>query len=799
MKNNALFPCLAVTCAAWLLLASHPASQAADPAATLTVQVDQPGHQMAPTLWGIFFEDINLSADGGIYPELVRNRSFEDAEKPDHWQIVNHGEGKSEMAIDTKEPLNPLNRRSLRVRLNGAVSLGNSGYWGMSIAQGETYRFHVAARCADGFQGPLQIVLERADGTGLAKGTIDGLTGKWNWFSLDLTASATEPKAKLALGAAGPGTVWFDMVSLLPKKTWKDHGLRPDLSEMLTGLKPAFVRFPGGCWVEGEELKYAYRWKETIGDIAHRKPLWNIWQYHATHGLGFHEYLQLSEDLGAEPLFCINVGMSHREDVPMDQMSQWVQDALDAVEYANGPANTVWGGRRAKNGHPAPFHMKYLEIGNENGGPAYHERWELFYRAIKAKYPEIQLIANVWGGYPTNLMPDIVDEHYYSHPEFFIQQAHKYDSYKRNGPKIFVGEYAVTSGSGLGNLRGAVGEAAFMTGLERNSDVVIMASYAPLFVNANYKRWPINLINFDSSRAFGLPSYYVQKMFSEHRGEVVLPVEVEAPVVSAGPAGGAIGVGTWLTQAEFKDIKVTSGGETLYTCDFAGGTEGWKLLGGGEWQARDGSLRQTSNRENIRAIAGDKKWTDYTYSLKARKLSGAEGFLILFRVQEENAKSWWNLGGWGNQRHAIEKGGIIGNEVPGHIETGRWYDIRIELKGANIKCYLDGQLLHDADCPSMKSLYASASHAKATGEVILKVVNVSTTNLTTQINLRGAEKVGSSAQAIVLASKNPTDENSLTEPVKVAPVTQTIEKAGANFSHTFPGNSVTVLRLQTTK
>jgi hypothetical protein len=270
-------------------------------------------------LWGIFFEDINHSADGGIYPELVRNRSFEDGEKPEHWQLINHGDGKSQMAIDTRAPLNPLNRHSLRIRFNGVASIGNTGYWGMSITQGETYHFRCAARCSDGFQGPLHLVIERPDGSDLAKGAIDGLTETWKWFFLDLTAAGSEPKAKLALGAGIKGTLWLDMVSLMPKRTWKDHGLRPDLAEMLAGLRPSFVRFPGGCWVEGDELRFAYRWKETIGDIAHRKPLWNIWQYYATHGLGYHEYLQLCEDLGAEPLFVINCGMSHRENVPLDQ------------------------------------------------------------------------------------------------------------------------------------------------------------------------------------------------------------------------------------------------------------------------------------------------------------------------------------------------------------------------------------------------------------------------------------------------------------------------------------------------
>jgi alpha-L-arabinofuranosidase len=776
-----------------LALFASLASRAAP--ATLTVHVDQPGHAISPLLWGIFFEDINLSADGGIYPELVRNRSFEDSDQPEFWKLANEGDGKSTMAIDTSHPLNPFNRRSLRVRLQGAVSLRNEGYWGMALAQGQACQIRLAARAADGFKGPLGVTLESQAGQALAKGEVAGLTDKWKWFTLELTAAETDPKARLRLTAAGEGTFWLDMVSVLPRKTWKDHGLRPDLCEMLAGLKPSFVRFPGGCWVEGDDLAHMYHWKNTVGDIAHRQPLWNIWQYNATHGLGFHEYLQLAEDLGAEPLFCINVGMSHREVVPLDQMGPWVQDALDALEYANGPAGTLWGGLRAKNGRPAPFRLKYLEIGNENGGPAYHERWELFYKAVKAKYPEVQLVANVWGGYPTRFRPDIIDEHYYDNPDFFIRQAGHYDKYDRQGPKVFVGEYAVTSGAGLGNLRGAVGEAAFMTGLERNSDVVVMGSYAPLFVNVNHKRWPINLIGFDGARVYGLPSYYVQQMFSANRGDVVLPAEVESPRAEEGARGGAIGVGTWLTQAEFKDIQVTRAGETLYACDFAHGTQGWKLLGGGDWSVREGALRQSAIKENLRAIAGDKNWTNYTYSLKARKLGGAEGFLILFRVKDENAKSWWNLGGWGNRRHGVELGGII-TETPGSIETGRWYDIRLEVQDANIKCFLDGQLVHDVKVPAVQSLYASASLARSAGEVILKVVNVSAAELPTAIRLAGAARIQAPAKAIVLSSASPLDENTLDHPTKVAPVARTLDLRAPDFQHVFPPNSVTVLRVK---
>lgn len=782
----------------------HAADSPGPDPAGITVRTDRPGPAVSPLLWGIFFEDINHSADGGIYPELVRNRSFEDAAEPQHWTLEPTGSGRGEWAIDTEKPLNPYNRRSLRVRISEAsaaakLNLVNLGYWGMGVTEGADYRLSLAVRAADGFAGPLEVRLERATGECLARGELAGAGPDWKTLTLDLRASGTDPRARLVLAFASPGTVWLDMVSLLPKTTWKGHGLRPDLAGMLEGLRPAFVRFPGGCWVEGHDLAHSYRWKETIGDVAHRRPLYNLWQYHATHGLGYHEYLVMCEDLGAKPLFVINCGMSHSEVVPMDQMGPLVQDALDALEYANGPVDSVWGGLRARNGHPAPFGLEYLEIGNENGGPAYHERYALMARAVKARYPQVQIIANEWGGLPTNAPIEIVDEHYYSNPEFFIGQADRYDRYNRAGPKIYVGEYAVTQDCGQGNLRGALGEAAFMTGMERNSDVVIMSSYAPLFVNVNYRKWNPDLINFDSARVYGLPSYYVQQMFSEHRGDVVLPLEVQSPVVATGFDGGAIGVGTWLTQAEFKDIQVTRAGQTLFSAATPGaagaGRDAWKLLGG-DWHFEEGVVRQSSLADNVRAVAGDKAWTDYTLTLKARKLGGAEGFLILFRVQDENRKSWWNLGGWGNQRHAIEMGGIVGKEVPGRIETGRWYDIRIELAGRSIKCYLDGQLLHDVAAPALKSLHASATRVKASGEVVLKVVNVGQREQPTEVRLEGLGRITRPARAIVLTSAHPTDENSLDEPRKVAPVERTLTLDGPRFRHVFPGNSVTVLRLE---
>jgi len=790
-----------VKVAAWLAagILAAAISTHAQPA-KISVAVDQPGHRISPTLWGIFFEDINLSADGGLYPELVRNRSFEDSDKPDFWSLSG---GSGTMTIDSSRPLNTMNLHSLRLNVVGAFALENDGYWGMNIVKGDSYMFKLAAR-AQNFSGPLTVKIVSSAGTVLASGEISGFGNNWRYHTLDLTASDSDPKAHLEILGNGSGSLFLDMVSLLPDKTWKNHGLRTDLAESLDNLHPAFMRFPGGNWIEGDDLAHMYHWKYTIGDIDSRTPLWNTWGYNTTQGLGFYEYLQLCEDLGAEPLFGISCGIALGDKyVPMSQMGQWIQDALDAIEYANGPTNSVWGGLRAKAGHPAPFNLKFMEIGNENGGTHYAERWALLVKAIRAKYPEMQLIATSSlqdGSHPRNPRPDIVDEHYYESPESFMKRATQYDSYDRNGPKIFIGEYAVTQNAGLGHLRAALGEAAFMTGMERNSDVVILASYAPLFVNMNHRAWNPDLINFDSSHWYGLPSYYVQQMFAENRGDMTLPVQVVSPMADPAVDKGKIGVGTWNTQAEFKDAKVTAlDGTVLFASDFSSGTNGWQMLGDGKWDVDDGALRQNADGTFIRALAGDRNWTNYTYTIKARKLGGAEGFLILFRINGKEDRTWWNIGGWVNTQNAVEIGSTL-DPKPAHIETGRWYDIRVEVKDKNVKCYLDGQLIHDVSyngAGQVTSLYASAAKEEKSGDIILKVVNANLGPLETELDLTGAKNLTGNGNAIVLTSDEPTDENSLYEPTKVSPKTEEVDFTGTSLTRSFPGNSFTVLRLKT--
>ena len=768
--------------------------------ASIQVDLGQPGHAISPMLWGIFFEDINCSADGGLYAELVRNRNFEDSDQPEHW-VLDTGSGaggRATMSVDRSMPAAPGNPRSLRVDVESVagarVALVNEGFWGIGVVKGEAYRLSLLSR-AEGIER-LTVSIESSGGKVYASREFKKLGADWQALNANLVPNMTDPKARLVIFTTRPGKFWVDMVSLFPAKTWKgrSNGLRVDLAKKLADLGPAFVRFPGGCWVEGDTMKDAYRWKETIGPVAARRTQRNIWQYQATHGIGYHEYLVLCEDLKAEPLFVINCGMSHKEVVPMDKMGEFVQDALDAIEYANGPTESKWGAVRARNGHPGPFGLKYMEIGNENGGAAYHERYALIYDAIKGKYPAMHLIANEWNGRPSNRSIEVLDEHYYSSPEFFIRQAGKYDSYDRRAHKVYVGEYAVTQGGGLGNLRAAVGEAAFMAGMERNSDVVVMSSYAPLFANVNYKKWNPDLINFDSSRVFGLPGYYVQQMFSRNRGDVVLPITVQAADVQAVAKSGGVGVGTWLTEAEFKDMKVTRAGEVLFQADFSNGTAPWRLKSG-KWSVKEGILCQEQHAENVRAFVGDKSWTDYTYTLKARKTGGAEGFLIPFLVSDDEAKGWWNIGGWGNQRHGIEMDGMDRVEVPGRIETWRWYDIRIEVKGPRVRCYLDDVLVHDVQGSPMKSLVATASLDRKASEAIIKVVNASAEAIQTRIGFTGGRH-GSVVTGTVLTSGSATDENTLEEPEKVC----TRPVAGLRFedgciNHSFPGNSVTVLRV----
>jgi alpha-L-arabinofuranosidase len=500
----------------------------------------------------------------------------------------------------------------------------------------------------------------------------------------------------------------------------------------------------------------------------------------------------MCEDLGAEPLFVINCGIGHdlrngMYNVPMDQMGPFVQDALDAIEYANGDVSTKWGAERAKNGHPAPFNLKYMEIGNENGGAEYIERYALIHKAIKAKYPDMHLIANqVTNGFRN----EIVDPHMYASPERFFSGYFTYDEYDRTEPQIYFGEYAVTQGSGRGNLIAAVAESAFMTGLERNSDIVIMSSYAPLFIRTGWQAWNPNAIVFDQSRSYGTPSYWAQVMFGNNRPDKLYNVTVKEPATELAPVRGRIGFGTYRTQVEYKDIKVVKDGVTLCEPDLKN-LDGWNRFSG-TWTAEDGVLKQTSNNANTLITYGDPDWNDYTLTLKARKTGGSEGFLISFGVKN-NEQRRWNIGGWNNSSHAVEADDFREEHINGVIETGRWYDIKIELKGAEVKLYLDGQLMKTQKRLEISKSGLDAGIDEANGEVILKFVNGSDKPVSYTVNSGKSGAVGT-VKTLTLTGESTDAENSYESPERIAPKAGSITVDSASFQYTFPAYSVNILR-----
>lgn len=732
----------------------------------LTVDGSRLGPRLSPIQHGIFFEEINHAGDGGLYPDKLRNRDFSEGVR--HWDAF--GGAKATVSGST-------------LSVTGPGGVRTEGYWGIGVEKGKKLQLSVEV------SGAATVRLTAPNGAVLA--TANLRPGKATAL---LSPSQSCPNARLEFLVSG--TVRLSGPSLMPLDTFGKSKVRKDLGELVAGMKPSFVRFPGGCFVEGDTLAQRFNWKTSLGKPSQRGKNQCIWGYAATNGLGFHEYLQWTEDMKAEPLFVVNCGMSHKDVTPLAQMDQVVQDALDALEYANGDAKTTkWGAERAKNGHPKPFGLKLIEIGNENGGPRYNERYKLVYDALKKKWPQTRFIANDWGGTPTSAPVEIVDEHYYNNPQFFLQQASRYDRYDRKGPKIYVGEYAVTQGCGQGNLIAALGEAAFITGMERNADMVIMASYAPLFVNANDRNWNPDAIVFDSARSYGTPSYWVQRLFSQNRGDVVVPTKVSQPksteTVSAEARGG-VGVGTWRTDAEYADIRVNGQPVELTPQQ-------------GRWAKTGGGWRQSNAQgEDFRAVGGDKSATNYTLTLKAKKNGGEEGFLIMFYARGTGDFLWWNLGGWGNTRHEVEravgggKNSLLAPQYRGKIETGRWYDIKIECQGTRIKFYLDGKQLHDVTLPAPPSpVHVVTTRDDKSGDLLIKLVNADSKAHSTKLELKSIGKLTGKGTVTVLTGSGPDEENTFAQPNKIAPVTKPLGGISPSFSYTAPAYSVSILRLST--
>ncbi|HEX7906018.1 MAG TPA: alpha-L-arabinofuranosidase C-terminal domain-containing protein [Chitinophagaceae bacterium] len=522
----------------------------------ITVSVNKPVAAVSPQMWGIFFEDINFGADGGLYAELVKNSSFEFPMPMMGWkEIKQQATGKILIVNQAKE--NNVNPRYAHIAVDAATGnygLSNEGFRGVGVHKGEQYDFSVWARKTSG-NLKMKIELVNFKGDQISSAVIDNFSDDWKKYAVSFTTSDTTQKGRLNILFEGKGAIDVDRISLFPQKTWKNrkNGLRNDLVQLLADLKPGFIRFPGGCIVEGRDLSNRYQWKKTVGAVEERKLLMNRWNvefprraapdYYQTFGLGFYEYFLLAEDVGAAPLPIINCGMACQfnssEVVSMNELDPYVQDALDLIEFANGAVTTKWGKLRAEMGHPSPFHLKLLGVGNEQWDEQYLERYKVFEKVLQQKHPEIKLVAAAgpspegarfdyaWKEFK-QLHPGFIDEHYYQSPEWFFRNAGRYDNYDRKGPKVFAGEYAAHNkeepqAESRNTWLSALAEAAFMTGLERNADIVQMSSYAPLLAHVDAWQWRPDLIWFDDLRSVATPNYYVQKLFSVNKGTQVVP------------------------------------------------------------------------------------------------------------------------------------------------------------------------------------------------------------------------------------------------------------------------------------
>ncbi|MGI5189306.1 alpha-L-arabinofuranosidase C-terminal domain-containing protein [Promicromonospora sp. CA-289599] len=828
------------------LVAAYPPAETPVQEHTLDVDAAAAGTEMSDDLYGVFYEDINYAADGGLYAELVRNRSFEFAATDNAsftgmtgWDVVQRrgSTGTAQVQSERAEWLNDANRAYLTVEADGpGVGVRNASYnEGFAIEKRKKYDFSVFARAER--KQRLTVSLESPDGAKTYGSTTINVNGKnrWKKHTAKLTATGTANDARLVVTGGAAGTLRLDMVSLFPRDTWDGpvngrSPLRADLAQKVADLEPSFLRFPGGCVTnvgtfdtylesDGADRRRTYQWKETIGPVEERPTNWNFWGYNQTYGLGYLEYFEFAEDLGASPLPVLSVGANGcgsnipemTDDVRIDR---WVQDTVDLIEFANGSVDTEWGAKRAALGHPDPFGLKYIGLGNEENTRTFEANFPRFRDAVEAAHPEVTVISNsgpddagarfdeLWD---FNREQDVamVDEHYYNDPSWFLSNTERYDSYDREGPHVFLGEYA-SRGNAWSN---SLSEAAYMTGIERNADLVELASYAPMFANEDYVQWSPDLMWFDNDESWGSTSYYTQQMFMTNTGDQVVPSTHDGPEETPADISGGVFLSTWETQAAYDDVQVTSNesGEVLFSDTFDDASQ-WDPQAG-SWAVSDGEYVQSGNVADARSLITDayaKGWDNYTLELDARKLSGNEGFLVGFAAGAADDFYWWNLGGWGNSRQALERadGGRQGEVAAreGHsLETGRDYHVKVVVSGRTIKMYLDGELQMTYTEPTTESLYQVVTRDAETGELVLKVVNPYESVARTAVNVDGYAVDGDAE--VIEMSGAPSAMNTKTQPERIVPVegsaTLDVSRPGddTEFSYDFAPHSITFLRL----
>lgn len=763
-------------------------------------------------MWGLFFEDINSAADGGIYAEMVQNGSFEYPESLYSWTVEGDVEVKTEGGIHENNPT--------YITMPSNSVIANDGYMGMTIRTGDKYRCYWYASKGSEFSVTLggDTMEVKANGN-----------EPWQKLEAILTSKATLENARIEIKNTGAEAANVDFVSVMPLETYNGSGLRKDMCEALEAMHPSFLRFPGGCAVEGRTMDVAWNWKDTVGPIEYRKPMENIWNggsepYIMSYGLGFYEYFQLCEDMDMEPVPILNCGMACQARsggavdeihlVPMDELQPYIQDALDLIEFANGTdTSNEWVQLRHDMGHPEPFNMKYLGIGNEQWGEIYFERYEAFAKVIREKYPEIELITTsgpassgdnndlAWKWIHANdQYADLTDEHYYEAPDWFRVNAHRYDTYKRGTTDVFLGEYA-SKGNAWYN---ALSEAAYMTGLERNADVVRMASYAPMFAKYGNTQWTAaNMIWFNNSDMVLTPNYHVQSLFMNNAGDYSLDTATELKGLDKGKTGGIV-LGTWLTSADYKDLEITDkNGNVIYTGDFSAWAKGT-----GDWTVNeDGSVSQTSLAEKCTLfVPGD--YSEYTLTVKARKTSGQEGFQVGVWAEDENNYTRINIGGWANTLAKVQtiadgasitasnyaEGNISGNAT---VKDNVWQEVKVVVTNGRIEGYLEGELVCAYNVPTQYGpVYASSVYDEENSEVIVKIVNTAESNVKVDVNVNGIGYVEPTAKVITMAADG-ADVNTLENPDRIAPVESEITNAATSFVYEAAAESLNIIRLKT--
>ncbi|PUA80172.1 alpha-L-arabinofuranosidase C-terminal domain-containing protein [Nocardioides currus] len=811
---------------------------------TLSIDGDGTGASISDDMFGIFYEDINYAADGGLYAELVRNRSFEFNSSDNGsftgltaWQVLDRsGAGTTGTVVDDATRLNAMNRNHLRLTAAAAGDgVRNTGFNnGFAVKAGAAYDGYLWARSTTAQQ--LTVRLENAAGDatlGAATVALDG-SDTWRKYPFTLNPGTTTDAARLVVLAGAPSVVGLDMVSLMPADRWVGpvNGksvLRKDLGEKIAAMDPGFLRFPGGCVTNVgtfrtyEESGYTdrrrtYQWKETIGPVEERPANWNFWGYNQSYGIGYLEYFELAEDLGAEPLPVVSVGANGCGGAGIPEMhdpaliDRWVDDTVDLIEFANGGTDTEWGARRAALGHPEPFGLDMIGLGNEENTTTFEQNFPEFRDAIAARYPDIKIISNsgpdssgarfdtLWA-FNRAQDVDLVDEHYYRDPQWFLENNARYDSYDREGPKVFLGEYA-SRGNTMYN---ALSEASYMTALQRNADVVKLASYAPLLANESHVQWNPDAIWFDNDESWETPNWEVQKLFGNNLGDEVVPSTYDAPATAADDITGGVFLSTWATAAAYDNVtvKANDSGRTLFSDQFADASQ-WTPQSG-TWTVNDGRYAQTStsvtDARTIPVGAYGKDWSNYTLELDATKTAGSEGFLVGFGATGANNFYWWNIGGWGNTRSVLQRAtGGSASEVKAlentSLVTGQTYRVKVVVDGTHIELYLDGVLQMEYDQPAPPAtLYQVVTRDERSGDLVAKVVNTSTSPARTQVEVADAGIEGTAT--VTTLSGAPGATNTKAAPNLIKPRTRQVQGIGDSFVYEFPASSVTFLRMHT--